>query len=655
MTKNKAIIHKLIIILTVLSITTFTAAVTGCAGSAAPSEQSRPQSGDTEKSGSSSDSGTSSADSTATDADAAAPEEGSPADEASPAAGSREKGKGEAPEPSLKAGTGDNGGDSGTELDFMEFEESEMPAEGPSAGTASRTAGAAPPSTSGLQAGFADDNKQYGYFIDFLSEYSAAPHLPLDVSERIVIQALDSSDKSLPNAEVEIEHRGRLLERGHTLADGRYLFFPSQYPGSYKLFDVRITAQQQTVERTIERAGERNITAGFRASRYIPGPIPLDILFIMDTTGSMGEEIDRLRTTIELIHLNLTNLSVKPRIRFGMVLYKDIGDEYRTKTIPLTANLEDFQASLDLVEASGGGDTPEDLQAALQESIKTVEWDDDAVKLGFIITDAPPHLDYGQQFSYVTAAKEAKSRGIKIFSVGTGGLNINGEYVLRQLSQYTSGKYIFLTYGEQGESEGGTAGSVSHHTGSNFQTDKLEAIIIRFAKEELSYLTDQPIEEGEPYFVAQKIDTEEREETLNRLFSMALDQLIDYSTIKVDQNTPTALIPLIARENKFGIDAEYFSERLLQQTIRHSKFRVVEREDIQSILDELKLQLSGLTDNTQAVKVGELMHADLLLSGTLYRRADEFELFLKLLRVESGEVLSLTKAKIDTRLGLSQL
>jgi Mg-chelatase subunit ChlD len=614
------------IVLAILCIVLAAAVVSGCAGSAASHEKPSSESGKAESS------------EEADDSEVQAPAETETAEPVIAA----EKRKEAAPGPDLKAGTEDTAGGAVGDIEFMEDEES-----------GARTSEGAPPSASGLQAGFADDNKQYGYFIGFLSEYASVPHLPLDVLERITLQAIDSAGKPMPNAEVVIEGRGRLLERGRTLADGSYLFFPSQYPSSHTSFDVRITAQQQTLQHTLRREGERNVTIGFETFRYVPEPIPLDILFIMDTTGSMGEEIARLKTTIELIHLNLTNLSVKPRVRFGMVLYKDIGDEYRTKTIPLTADLDEFQTSLAMVEASGGGDTPEDLQAALEESITMVQWDTEAVKMSFIITDAPPHLDYGQEYTYIDAAEDAKSRGIKFFSVGTGGLDINGEYILRQISQYTSGKYIFLTYGETGESEGGTAGSVSHHTGSNFQTDKLEAIIIRFAKEELSYLTDELIEEGESYFTARKIDTEEREETLNKLFSMALDQLIDYATLKIDEGTPTALIPVIAAEEQFTIDAEYFTERLLRQTISHSSFRVVERRDIQSILDELKLQLSGLTDNTQAVKVGELMHADLLLTGTLYRRGEEFEVFIKLLRVESGEVLSLTKAKIDRGLGLS--
>ena len=67
---------------------------------------------------------------------------------------------------------------------------------------------------------------------------------------------------------------------------------------------------------------------------------------------------------------------------------------------------------------------------------------------------------------------------------------------------------------------------MSHHTGANYQTDKLEAIIIRFAKEELQYLTDQPIEEIEEYFEARKISTEEKKENLKKLFVMAWDSLL---------------------------------------------------------------------------------------------------------------------------------
>mgnify|MGYP000208115186 CR=1 FL=1 len=51
--------------------------------------------------------------------------------------------------------------------------------------------------------------------------------------------------------------------------------------------------------------------------------------------------------------------------------------------------------------------------------------------------------------------------------------------MLRQIAQFTGGRYIFLTYGESGESDGGTPATVSHHTGSNWQSRDLDAIVMK--------------------------------------------------------------------------------------------------------------------------------------------------------------------------------
>jgi len=511
------------------------------------------------------------------------------------------------------------------------------------------------PQVSGLKAGFADDNKQFNYFVQFLSTYGArVDHIPIPIEERIIFKVRDGKGRSIPNAEVAVYGPNRgFLGRGTTYADGSFLLFPAEY-GDQQGYWIEVTYNQQRKSVSVDRFGRREVPIAFAAPRAELSRIPLDLLFILDTTGSMGEEIQRLKTTIELIKLNLASLSSKPRVRFGLVLYKDRGDEYVTEAVPFTENLQEFQSALDAVEASGGGDTPEDLQSALELAMK-LSWSRRGVRLGFIITDAPPHLDYGQRYTYAQAVKEAKEKGIKIFSVGTGGLDLQGEVVLRQIAQYTSAKYIFLSYGEAGESEGGAPGSVSHHTGANYQTDKLEAIIIRFAKEELSHVTGQPIEEEE-YFTAGKIDAEEREETLNKLFSMAVSQLIDYSTFRIPKGSAVAVLPLSPAQKPLRLNSEYFTEQLLlsfgQDKTFKELFRIVERGDLQSVLDELELQLSDLAEEQGAAKVGELLGAELLFIGKLYSTAKGYELFLKLVRVETGEVLSLTKAIIDKELGL---
>jgi len=553
-------------------------------------------------------------------------------------------------------------------------EEAPAPGSKKGAGIALRRALERPkgPGASGLKAGFSDDNRQFNYFIDFLKKYGdRVSHYRIAIEERIIIKVTDKAGKAIPNAMVRVrDPGGRLLAEGLTYPDGSFLFFPSEYGSTPRegareaggKYQVVVSYAQKRKETEIGRYGKRTVKIRLDTERPMPERVPLDILFILDTTGSMGEEISRLKATIEIINMNLSSLGKQVDLRFGMVLYRDIKDVYDTKVIQFTSNLEAFKRELGKVTADGGGDTPEDLQAALRDAMKKLKWNGDGVRLGFIVTDAPPHLDYGEEYTYVNAVHDARKMGIKLFGVGTGGLDLMGEYILRQIAQYTYGKYIFLTYGERGESEGGKPGSVSHHTGANYQTDKLEAIIIRFAKEEIENFLGRKVEGGTAYLEAVKVSGEEREETLKKLFGEAISELWDYSSIKIEDGTTISLLPIIpvsgrehsGKENSgaAGINAEYFTEQLLKALREWGRFKLVERADLQKIMEELELQLSELADESDASRVGKLMGAELLVMGKLYERERSFDIFLKLVRVETGEILSVTKVVIDRKLGL---
>jgi len=429
-----------------------------------------------------------------------------------------------APRPHDKPESGDE--DIHTEaLDLMEFKVT-----APAGGMRPATPRPAPPQSGGLKAGFADDNQQFNYFLNFLNQYQYSVNsYGYDISERIHLILEDKEGKSIPNVKIKIFDRQerRLLDEGKTYADGSYFIYPAEIAEKDRTFNVSFTVDELYQTVIVDRSGPRNITIKADKSRQQLSRVPVDIVFILDTTGSMGEEIKRLIATIDLIHMNLTALSTKALIRFGMVLYRDKDDKYRTKVVPLTADIDAFRSALEQVNAGGGGDTPEDLQAALHKAMRSVDWNEDGLRLGFVITDASAHLDYGQSYTYISAALEAKQQGIKLFTVGTGGLGLRGEYILRQISQLTYAKYLFLTYGkETGENVGGVTGSVSHHTGSNYQTDKLEAIIMRLAKEEMSNFTDEPLEIETGYFEAEKVDYETKEQTLSKLFKDAISNLI---------------------------------------------------------------------------------------------------------------------------------
>jgi len=302
------------------------------------------------------------------------------------------------------------------------------------------------------------------------------------------------------------------------------------------------------------------------------------------------------------------------------------------------------------VQADGGGDLPEDLNSALEAATNKVKWNPDGVKMAFVITDAPAHLDYNQPFAYDLQVVKAVEKGIKIFTVGTGGLDIKGEYMLRQISQYTSGKYIFLTYGEKGESEGGSTGGVSHHTGDNFQTDKLEAVIIKFAKEELEYFKNDNSQIAEDYFKAVSSSDQSDQATIDELFGKAIGQLIDFSAILLPAKMNTAILPLQTVGTDDKIAPEYLTERLNQALLANKQFKLIERGNLKSIVEELSLQQTGLTSESNLTKAGQLLGADYLLTGKLFYKNGVYELYLRLVRVESGEILAVTKAEIDQKL-----
>jgi Mg-chelatase subunit ChlD/TolB-like protein len=524
------------------------------------------------------------------------------------------------------------------------------------AAAVSRPEPRAVPSQSGLKAGYSDDNEQFNYFAKFIEQYKAVPHVDLAIGERIAIKVLDSEGRSVSNADLVAKAGGKVAASGKTYADGSFYLYPQEAgDAGVKAYEVTARYRGLSAEATVTRDGPRTVTLALEGKRAVPSPLPVDVLFVLDTTGSMGEEIERLRSTIEIISENITALKPKPSLRFGMVLYRDREDDYVTKVVPFTADLARFQKALDETVADGGGDEPEDLQSAMRDAVKSMKWNADGIRLGFIVTDASPQLDYGQSYTYADAAREAKSRAIKFFSIGAGGLPLEGEYPLRQIAQYTQGKYIFLTYGEKGESAGGKEGSVSHHTGSNFSTDKLEAIVIKFVRDEIARQSDKELESELAYSEAKRIEDESREDTLGKLFAQSIGDLSDYSSLKLPAGAKLAVMPLAPASGSapaIASQAEYFGSQLSLAATKAKAFTIVERGNLQAILGELELQLSGLADEESAAKAGKLLGADYLVTGTVFAGKERYEIFLKLVRVETAEVLSATKAKLDLKLGL---
>jgi hypothetical protein len=119
--------------------------------------------------------------------------------------------------------------------------------------------------------------------------------------------------------------------------------------------------------------------------------------------------------------------------------------------------------------------------------VRNISWrGDGATRLVVLVADAPPHLDYGG-VQYDESMMAALGKGIKIFSVGASGLDKQGEYIQRQIAQYTGGRFVFLTYANARDPSSGP-GRETVHDVQNYSVDTLDRLVVRLVSQELAAL-----------------------------------------------------------------------------------------------------------------------------------------------------------------------
>jgi hypothetical protein len=341
----------------------------------------------------------------------------------------------------------------------------------------------------GLRAGSVDDNAEWDDYLLYRIHFAdcSIPVQEIDVTERHIIRVSTSQGLPVLGARISIfNDQGSMVADLMTTSNGQSLFFPLASPDPDSLtYVVKIEKDGQITELSMERdirEHEANLEV-LSASE----PVRLDVHFLIDATGSMSDEIAQLKENMIAISERIHDLPARPDVRFGMTIYRDRGDEFISRTLDFTPDIEAFTKELSQVVADGGDDYPESLNEGLHNAIHLPEWRiDESVSLIFLIADAPPHLDYANDYDYAEEVFEAATRGIKIFPLASSGLDDQGEYIFRQLAQITNGKFLFLTYGPQGE----PGDETSHHV-DDYSVLSLDQLIIRIVEEELANLNGE--------------------------------------------------------------------------------------------------------------------------------------------------------------------
>lgn len=170
----------------------------------------------------------------------------------------------------------------------------------------------------------------------------------------------------------------------------------------------------------------------------------VEIAFAVDATGSMGDEIEFMKLELEDVIRKTFDNHKELDVNFGSVFYKDKGDEYVTKHIPLQNDLLKVLNFIKLQSAGGGGDEPEAVHAALRSALEDLNWSKDArARLLFFILDAPPHD--GDKKEMIELMKKAAAMGVRVIPLICSGGSKSAEYLMRCIALATNGTYTFLT------------------------------------------------------------------------------------------------------------------------------------------------------------------------------------------------------------------
>ena len=273
----------------------------------------------------------------------------------------------------------------------------------------------------------------------------------LDLGNRVVVRVLDQVGHPVAGARVTVTAEGgtrarRLVTEAGT--DGRLALFPSyDFGPDAGLMRVAVSEPgggRPSRTRTVAVGRSADAVVEVRLPiRVAERPRALDLAFVIDVTGSMGDELRYLTDEFESIVERVEARYPGVDLRFGLVAYRDRGDQFVVRRYDFTRSAQEMRQRLGALEATGGGDYPEAMDEALEAALD-LDWrTGSAARVAFLVADAPPHADRTDRT--LDAVREARARGLRIYPVAASGVADEAEYLMRAAAVLTQARHLFLT------------------------------------------------------------------------------------------------------------------------------------------------------------------------------------------------------------------
>ena len=200
----------------------------------------------------------------------------------------------------------------------------------------------------------------------------------------------------------------------------------------------------------------------------------LDLVFVVDATGSMGDEINYLKSELLDVLKKVESSLKNTNVRYGSVFYRDHGDDYITRKFDFSHNAENLIDFIKKQNAKGGGDRPEAVVEAVESSVDELSWsNENTTKIMFLLLDAPPHISDENIERLHQKIKLASKKGITLIPIAASDTDKQTEYLMRTFALLTNGTYTFLT------NDSGIGNNHIKPTASEYEVEKLNDLLLR--------------------------------------------------------------------------------------------------------------------------------------------------------------------------------